>query len=67
MKNLVFNLFVYGLALLFIALKLTHVINWSWFCVLSPIIISLSIMALCWMIIGAAYMYVNRSKFGDKK
>ena len=32
--------FTGALTVLFIGLKLTHVINWSWWCVLSPIWIS---------------------------
>lgn len=34
------------LTILFIALKLTHVINWSWWWVLSPLWISASIVIL---------------------
>ena len=39
------------LQLLFIALKLVGVINWSWLWVLSPIWISLVIVVICLIII----------------
>ena len=39
------------LQLLFIALKLTRVINWSWLWVLSPTWISLVIVVICLIII----------------
>lgn len=34
------------LTIVFIVLKLTHVINWSWFWVLSPLIIAFVIFAI---------------------
>jgi len=43
--------FADALTLLFIALKLTDHITWSWIWVLSPIWISISILALFFLII----------------
>ena len=43
--------FTGALQLLFIALKLTGVINWSWLWVLSPTWISLVIVVICLIII----------------
>lgn len=43
--------FADALTLLFIALKLTGHITWSWIWVLSPIWISISILALIFLII----------------
>lgn len=43
--------FVDALTLLFIALKLTGVISWSWVWVLSPIWISISILAILAIVI----------------
>ena len=38
--------FTGALTILFIGLKLTHVINWSWWWVLSPIWLSVSILLI---------------------
>lgn len=46
--------FIGLLTILFIALKLLGVIDWSWIWILSPIWISI---ALCILIIIAAYIY----------
>lgn len=40
------------LALIFITLKLTHFITWSWWWVLSPIWIPVSIALFCFIIYG---------------
>ena len=40
------------LAIAFIILKLTHVINWSWLWVLSPIWIPFAILAVMLLIFG---------------
>ena len=48
--------FVDALTLLFIALKLTGQIDWNWFWVLSPIWISISILAL----IAVAIVLIDR-------
>ena len=39
------------LTIAFIVLKLTHIIDWSWFWVLSPIIFSISFVILIFIII----------------
>lgn len=39
------------LTIVFITLKLTHVIKWSWWWVLSPVWISLSVFALAILVI----------------
>ncbi len=44
--------FVGALTLLFIALKLTGHITWSWFWVLSPIIFCLAVVVICLVIIA---------------
>lgn len=48
--------FADALTLLFIALKLTHQISWSWVWVLSPIWISASILA----VLGIAIILIGR-------
>lgn len=45
------------LALIFITLKLTGVITWSWFWVLSPIIIPVLIVLVCLLVIGAIHFF----------
>ena len=50
--------FLNTLTIVFIVLKLTHYIDWSWWWILSPLWIPIAIiflLALCWAII-AAYM-----------
>ena len=48
------------LTITFIVLKLTEVIDWSWWWVLSPIWISVgAVFALC-LIVGGVYLIVNR-------
>lgn len=48
--------FIGLLTLLFVALKLTHVIDWAWIWILSPIWLSI---ILCILIIIAAYIYFS--------
>jgi hypothetical protein len=48
--------FVGLLTILFIALKLTKVIGWSWWWVLSPILISAGITVLALLVIGAVVL-----------
>lgn len=48
--------FVGLLTILFIALKLTHVIDWSWWWVLSPLWISAAFAAVVLLIIGAVVL-----------
>jgi len=40
------------LTLIFITLKLTNYIDWSWWWVLSPMLIPISIAVACWAIAG---------------
>lgn len=40
------------LTILFIALKLTHVIDWSWFWVLSPLVIPVALVIFVLIILG---------------
>jgi hypothetical protein len=47
------------LTIAFIVLKLCHVINWSWFWVLSPIITPLIIMIIVFFAI-LIYLYIAR-------
>jgi hypothetical protein len=42
------------LLVLFVALKLTHVIAWSWWWVLSPIWIPLALVAACLVVVAIA-------------
>ena len=44
------NFFLEGLTILFVGLKLTGVINWSWFWVLSPLIIQLVIAVILFLV-----------------
>lgn len=48
--------FISLLTLLFIALKLTGHINWSWFWVLSPIIFVLGLTFLILSLVGITYL-----------
>ena len=52
--------FADALALLFIALKLTGYINWSWIWVLSPIWISISFLALIFLVIVVLSVIADR-------
>lgn len=40
------------LTILFIALKLTHVIDWSWWWVLAPVWIGFALVALVLLVVG---------------
>jgi hypothetical protein len=40
------------LTLLFVALKLTHVINWSWWWVMCPMLIVFGIVLVCGVVVG---------------
>lgn len=44
------------LALLFIGLKLGHVINWSWLWVLAPIWMSAAVGLFCLVVVVAVYL-----------
>ena len=51
------------LTILFIALKLTHFIDWSWWWVLSPMLIPLGLLVAMFAGIGALYAMIY---LGDK-
>ncbi len=55
--------FTSALLLIFITLKLTNVIDWSWWWVLSPIWVTLSLFL---MIISAALIYISFYKKGKR-
>ena len=54
--------FTGALTILFIALKLCHVINWSWWWVLSPIWISVLFALAILLIVGIVYLITELSK-----
>ena len=54
--------FTGALTILFIGLKLTHVINWSWWWVLSPIWISVSLGLAILSIIAIVYFIAQVTK-----
>ena len=45
------------LTILFIGLKLTNVITWSWWWVLSPLWINAAIVVLVLLIVGITYIF----------
>lgn len=51
-KSSTISFFLYGLTLIFIFCKLTHFIDWSWFWVLSPILIPFILWLIVMMLIG---------------
>lgn len=61
------NIITWSLTLLFIALKLTNYINWSWIWVLSPFWIELLIAGLfvcCWI---GLYKYCKKKVKEEKE
>ena len=54
--------FTGALTILFIGLKLGNVINWSWWWVLSPIWISLSIVLFILLIVAIVFLISELSK-----
>ena len=54
--------FTGALTILFIGLKLTNVITWSWWWVLSPIWISLSIVVFILLIFATIFLISELSK-----
>jgi hypothetical protein len=54
--------FTGALTILFIGLKLTNVITWSWWWVLSPIWISLSIVLFILLIFATIFLIAELSK-----
>ena len=55
------------LTILFIGLKLTNYINWSWWLVLSPTLIPLAILILFLLITGIIYLFNNRDTISSTK
>jgi len=53
------------LLVLFIGLKLGHVINWSWWWVLSPLWISLGILGIVLLICGIVAVLTKKNKEGN--
>lgn len=49
------------LAIVFIVLKLTGIVTWSWWIVLAPVLIPLAILLICFLGIGLIY-YVEEVK-----
>jgi hypothetical protein len=52
--------FTGALTILFIGLKLGNVIHWSWWWVLSPIIISIAILCILALLIGAIILEMKK-------
>jgi hypothetical protein len=50
------------LTLIFITLKLTGYIDWSWFWVLSPMLIPAGLIILAFAIFFAVYPFLNKNK-----
>lgn len=48
------------LTLIFITLKLTGYITWSWWLVLLPMIIPLSILFIALLVLGVYYYFANK-------
>ena len=68
-ENKNFDLFLYMLALMFIGFKLSGVIDWSWFWVLSPLILPtiIAIVVMFTAFGGIFVYYVLEEFFGRKK
>lgn len=49
------------LAIVFVVLKLTGIVTWSWWIVLAPVLIPLAILLICFLGIGLIY-YVEEVK-----
>lgn len=43
------------LAIVFVVLKLTGVVTWSWWIVLAPVLIPLAILLICFLGLGIIY------------
>lgn len=52
--------FVGLLTIVFITLKLTGFINWSWWWVLSPSLISIALVLLFLLIYGGYYLFIKK-------
>ena len=63
------------LTIVFVVLKLTHVIDWSWIWVCSPLWIGAAIIGLVFAVFGASFFFMfrnirrfmkkNRNRFND--
>lgn len=49
------------LAIVFVVLKLTGIVTWSWWIVLAPVLIPLAILLICFLGLGLIY-YVEEVK-----
>lgn len=49
------------LTIVFIVLKLTNVISWSWWWVLAPTLIPLGLVAVIFLIVGLVFLINSRS------
>lgn len=49
------------LAIVFVVLKLTGIVTWSWWIVLAPVLIPLAILLICFLGVGLIY-YVEEVK-----
>ena len=59
-KNGLLEYFSAVLTIVFITLKLTNHINWSWIQVLSPLWINLGLMFLAIICLGLIYIFLNK-------
>lgn len=50
------------LAIVFVVLKLTGVVTWSWWIVLAPVLIPLAILLICFLGLGIIYYVVEVRK-----
>ena len=48
------------LTIVFVVLKLVHVISWSWWLVFLPTIIDLTLAVLIWILFGLAAVFLGR-------
>ena len=63
-----FDLFLYMLALMFIGFKLSGVIDWSWFWVLSPLILPTIIaIVVIFVAFGGIFVYYVLEDFFKRK
>lgn len=54
------------LTLIFITLKLCKVINWSWWWVLSPLLIPIGIVTILWLVVGFVKLMEKRGSGKDE-
>jgi hypothetical protein len=63
--NDMYSIILVGLFFLFLALKLTGYIDWSWLWVLAPLWIPLAIVAVCGIGFLIILLFVNRKNETD--